>query len=237
MRRDGARDPEPMTLDLLETDHAVTLNPSAAASATVIWLHGLGADGYDFVPIVTELRLPVSLAIRFVFPHASVRPVTINGGYEMRAWYDIKALTATGRDNAEGLEASVERIASLVEREQALGVAASRIVLAGFSQGGAVALHAALAAPARLAGVVALSTYLPRAESVLRTRSAANRGLPILMCHGTNDPVVDISMGIAARDALTAAGDAVEWHAYPMQHEVSAREIAEISRWLVSRLG
>jgi len=225
-----------MNLDLLETEAAVTLRPSAAANAAVIWMHGLGADGYDFVPIVPELRLPAALAVRFVFPHADVRPVTINGGYQMRAWYDIKALSAAGRDDAEGLDASVARVATLVADEQAAGVPASRIVLAGFSQGGAVALHAALTAPERLAGVIALSTYLPRATTVLQARSVANRGLPVLMCHGTDDPVVDISMGLAARDALLASGDAVEWHAYPMQHEVSAREIAEVSRWLVSRL-
>jgi len=226
-----------MPHEMAESEEAVTLSPPGSAHATVIWLHGLGADGYDFVPIVPELRLPPTLALRFVFPHAAVRPVTINGGYEMRAWYDIKALTPAGRDDAVGLDESVARIGTLVAAERALGVPASRIMLAGFSQGGAVALHAALSAGEALAGVVALSTYLPRAAALLARQPAADRGLPVLMCHGSSDAVVDIAMGSAARDALVAAGHPVEWHSYPMGHEVSARELVDVARWLVARLG
>ena len=221
---------------MLETDDVVTLQPPGAARASVIWLHGLGADGYDFVPVVPELRLAPALAIRFVFPHASVRPVTVNGGYAMRAWYDITALTAAGRDDAAGLEESVARVAALVAAERALGIAAERIVIAGFSQGGAVALHAGLGATEPLAGIVALSTYLPRAAATIAQRSPAGSALPVLMCHGTEDAVVALSMGVAARDALVAGGQTVEWHTYPMAHEVSAREIADVARWLSARL-
>jgi phospholipase/carboxylesterase len=226
-----------MSHAMTETDEAVTLSPPGPAHGSVIWLHGLGADGYDFVPIVPELRLPPALALRFVFPHAAVRPVTVNGGYQMRAWYDITALTPAARDDAVGLEESVARIGALIAAERALGIAASRIVLAGFSQGGAVALHAGLTAAERLAGIVALSTYLPRAATLLARQSAAGAGLPVLMCHGSSDAVVDLSMGAAARDALTAAGHPVEWRVYPMAHEVSAREIVDVAHWLAARLG
>jgi phospholipase/carboxylesterase len=225
-----------MTHEMVESDESVTLNPAGSARASVIWLHGLGADGYDFVPIVPELRLPEALAIRFVFPHATVRPVTVNGGYEMRAWYDITALTVAGRDDAPGLDESVGRIGAMVAAERALGIPAARIVLAGFSQGGAVALHAGLMAPERLAGLVALSTYLPCAAALATKLAEANRGLPIIMCHGIDDPVVPLAMGASARGALVAAGHLVAWHEYPMQHEVSAREIADVSRWLAARL-
>ena len=225
-----------MTHEMNETEAAVTLKPAGPARASVIWLHGLGADGYDFVPVVPELRLPPELGIRYVFPHASVRPVTVNGGYEMRAWYDITSLTAAGRDDAAGLDESVAQIGALIAAERALGIPASRIVLAGFSQGGAVALHAGLAASEPLAGIVALSTYLPRAAAARARRPAANAALPVLMCHGTEDPVVVLAMGVAARDALLADGHPVEWHTYPMAHEVSAREIVDIARWLAVRL-
>ena len=219
-----------------ETADGVTLNPPAPPLASVIWLHGLGADGHDFVPIVPQLRLPPALRLRFVFPHAPVRPVTLNNGYAMRAWYDIRSLTAAGRVDAAGLEASVARILALVEAERSAGIAPARILLAGFSQGGAVALHAALTAPERLAGVVALSTYLPLADALTSRCSAANAGLPVLMCHGRNDPVVALAMGLAARDALQAAGYAVEWHEYQMVHEVSAPELTAIATWLEARL-
>jgi phospholipase/carboxylesterase len=225
-----------MAHEMLETEDAVMLRPEIPARASVIWMHGLGADGYDFVPIVPELRLPAALAIRFVFPHAGVRPVTLNGGYQMRAWYDITALTPAGRDDAAGLEESVARIGSLIAAERALGIAGTRIVVAGFSQGGAVALHAALAEAEPLAGAIALSSYLPRAAVLAARGSPANRAVPVLMCHGTEDPVVALSMGLAARDALSAAGHVVEWHTYPMAHEVSARELVDVARWLATRL-
>ena len=219
-----------------ETTDQVTLTPSQAPAASVVLLHGLGADGWDFVPIVEELGLPDALPVRFVFPHAPVRPVTVNNGYEMRAWYDIKAFTPEGRADAAGLAESVRRVDALLEAEIAAGVAASRIVLAGFSQGGAVALSAGLRFGERLAGLLALSTYLPFPETLAAGKSVANQDVPILMCHGRMDPVVPLGMGTEARDALRAKGYAVEWHEYPMQHEVCAEELGEIARWLRVRL-
>jgi phospholipase/carboxylesterase len=220
-----------------QTEDQVTLEPVSPATASVVLLHGLGADGWDFVPIVGELGLPESLAVRFVFPHAPLRPVTVNAGYVMRAWYDIKEFTPTGRADAAGLAESVRRVDACLGREAARGVDASRIVLAGFSQGGAVALEAGLRYPQRLAGVLALSAYLPFPARLATEKSAANDGVPILLCHGRMDPVVPISMGLEARDALKALGYSVEWREYPMQHEVCAAEIAEIARWLRTRLG
>jgi len=219
-----------------ETEHEITLEPAVPAIASVVLLHGLGADGWDFVPIVEELRLPEALPVRFVFPHAPLRPVTVNAGYVMRAWYDIKSFTPEGRADALGLAESVARVNAYLQKETARGVAASRIVLAGFSQGGAVALSAGLRFNERLAGLLALSTYLPFPERLAAERSVANSDLPILMCHGRMDPVVHFAMGTGARDALKAQGYPVEWHEYPMQHEVCAEELAEIGRWLRERL-
>jgi phospholipase/carboxylesterase len=215
-----------------ETEFEITLSPQAPAVASVILLHGLGADGHDFVPIVGELGLPDTLPVRFVFPHAPLRAVTVNNGYVMRAWYDIKSFTPEGRADAAGLDESVARVNAYLQTEMARGVAASRIVLAGFSQGGAVALSAGLRFPERLAGLLAMSTYLPFPEQLAAERSAANSDLPILMCHGRMDPVVPFAMGTEARDVLSACGYAVEWHEYPMQHEVCAEELAVIGRWL-----
>lgn len=218
----------------------VTLTPATTApdadAASVIWLHGLGADGHDFVPIVPELRLTPPGVLRFVFPHAPVRPVTLNGGMPMRAWYDILELSAEGRKDEAGTRASAARIDTLIGREIARGVAASRIVLAGFSQGGAIALHAALRYPRRLAGIMALSTYLPFHESLASEASAANRDLPILMCHGLYDPMLPATLGEMSRDLLVSLGYVVEWKAYPMQHEVSRAEIGDIAAWLRARL-
>jgi phospholipase/carboxylesterase len=219
----------------IESEDAVTLEPERAR-ASVIWLHGLGADGRDFLPIVPELRLPDDLGVRFIFPHADVRPVTINNGYAMRAWYDITSLSSAGRGDADGLADSVASIARRVATERASGIDAARILIAGFSQGGAVALHAALASPERLAGVLALSTYLPAAASLDAARTAANHDIPILMCHGIFDPVVVLVMGEAARAWLEQRGYPVEWHAYPMQHQVSPAETADVARWLCKRL-
>ena len=224
-----------MTYRTIESDDGVILAPTAAR-ASVIWLHGLGADGYDFVPIVPEFKLPESLGARFIFPHAQVRPVTINNGFPMRAWYDIKSLSPGGRGDAAGLADSVTRIAGLVDAEIAAGIPANRIVIAGFSQGGAVALHCALRYAHRLAGVLALSTYLPNPETLAGHVSAANADVPILMCHGTVDPVVVPAMGDAARAWLVEHGYPVEWRTYPMQHQVTPAEISDIARWLVLRL-
>lgn len=213
---------------------ATALAPAGGA-ASVIWLHGLGADGHDFVPLVPELRLSPPAAVRFVFPHAPVRPVTLNGGLPMRAWYDIRELSTSGRQDEAGTRASAARIDALIEREIARGVASDRIVVAGFSQGGAVALHTALRYPLRLGGVLALSTYLPLHESVAREASAANRDVPILMCHGLYDPVLPLQLGEKSRDFLASLGYAVEWKPYPMQHAVSPPEIGDISGWLTAR--
>jgi phospholipase/carboxylesterase len=218
-----------------ETTEEVTLAPAQPAEASVILLHGLGADGWDFVPIVTELGLPQALPVRFVFPHAPVRRVTVANGYEMRAWYDITAFTPEGRADAAGLTESSWRVSAYLKTEIARGVPPSRIVLAGFSQGGAVALYAGLRFAERLGGLLALSTYLPFPATLAAEKSSANLDVPILMCHGRMDPIVPISMGQEARDALKARGYLVEWHEYPMQHEVCAAELDAISRWLQAR--
>jgi phospholipase/carboxylesterase len=220
----------------IEARDEVRLTPAQPPAASVILLHGLGADGWDFVPIVDELALPDSLSVRFVFPHAPVRPVTVNNGYEMRAWYDIRAFTPEGRADAAGLAESTRRVDACLRAEIADGVPASRIVLAGFSQGGAVALSAGLRFGERLAGLLAMSSYLPFPETLAAEQSAAQAHLPILLCHGRLDPVVPIGMGAEARDVLRAQGHAVEWHEYPMQHEVCTAELGEIARWLRARL-
>jgi phospholipase/carboxylesterase len=225
-----------MSHTVKETESAVTLEPASNATAAVIWMHGLGADGYDFVPIVEELRLPSSLPIRFVFPHAKARPVTINNGYVMRAWYDIKGLTRDGMEDDVGIRESETLVRDLIAAEVARGVPTRRIVLAGFSQGGAIALQAALRYDEPLAGIMALSTYLPLRALVPKEAHDANRSTPILMCHGTQDGVVVPQMGEMSRDALSALGYAVEWRVYPMQHSVCLEEINDISRWLQARL-
>jgi len=212
--------------DLLET---VEIAPRGSPELAVIWLHGLGADGHDFEPIVPELRL--RRAVRFVFPHAPVRPVTINNGLEMRAWYDIVGFEAAREDEA-GIRASAAAVARLVDREVERGLAAERIVLAGFSQGGAIALQLGLREPRRLAGVLALSTYLPLAGALAREKSAANASLPIFMAHGEYDPVIPLQHADTSRRILEREGYAVDWHVYPMPHSVCAPEIAAIAAWL-----
>lgn len=220
----------------LQTDDEVTLEPEAPAKASVVWLHGLGADGWDFVPVVDALELPDSLPVRFTFPHAAYRPVTVNAGYTMRAWYDIKSFTPEGRADSKGLVESVQRVTAYLESEVAAGMPAERIVLAGFSQGGAVALSAGLRFSRRLAGVMGLSTYLPFPARLASEKSPANADVPVLLCHGRLDPVVPIAMGIEAREVLVAEGYAVEWHEYRMQHEVCLEEITQVARWLRDRL-
>jgi phospholipase/carboxylesterase len=217
-----------------ESEFDVTLEPAVPATATVVLLHGLGADGWDFVPIVGELRLP--MPVRFIFPHAPERPVTVNAGYVMRAWYDIRSFTPEGRADAAGLAESVQRVNQYLEMEAERGISTERTVLAGFSQGGAVALSAGLRFPRQLAGLLALSTYLPFPARLGAERSRANAGVPILMCHGRMDPIVEIGMGLEARAALEAQGYPVEWCEYPMEHEVCAAELEEIGRWLTQRL-
>ncbi len=201
----------------------------------VIWLHGLGADGHDFEPIVPELVDEAWPAIRFVFPHAPVRAVTINGGMRMRAWYDILGLEIAQRQDERGVRESIAFVQGLIARENARGVPSERIVIAGFSQGGAIALASGLRHPERLAGVVALSTYLPIAESSAGERSEANRALPIFMAHGSLDPVVGHALGQMSRSYLEQLGYAVQWHSYSMPHSVNAEEIADLARWLGER--
>jgi phospholipase/carboxylesterase len=225
-----------MNYRTIDSSSEIVLEPSHAATASVIWLHGLGADGHDFVPIVPELRLPPDAAIRFVFPHAAVRSVTINNGYEMRAWYDIKALALSGPEDDAGIRESDLRVRQYVSREIKSGIAAERIVIAGFSQGGAIALQTGLRYPERLAGIMALSTYLPLRGSLGAELSDHARTLPILMCHGRSDNVVPIVLGSMSRDVMLQNGVKVAWHEYPMQHEVSMPEIADISAWLISVL-
>lgn len=212
---------------MLESLELIT---SPAPDASVIWLHGLGADGHDFEPIVPELGL-ADMALRFVFPHAPVQPVTINGGMEMRAWYDIKD-QAIRREDESGVRQSQAGIEALIAREKQRGVAASRIVLAGFSQGGAIALQTGLRHAERLAGILALSTYLPLPDTLAAEAQAANRAIPIFMAHGSADPVIQLPKAAASRDALRQAGYTVDWHEYRMQHSVCMEEVRDIAAWL-----
>ena len=209
---------------------------------SIIWLHGLGADGQDFVPIAGELNLPV--AVRYIFPHAPMRPVTINGGFVMRAWYDItrqppSALTGTGSDahqDAAGIRASQIAIETLIAQEVASGIAPGNIFLAGFSQGGAIVLHTALRQTVPLGGVLALSTYLPLAESAPDEMLAGTRATPVFMAHGRSDPVIPFTLGASSRQTLLEFGYAVEWHEYAMQHSVCMEELRDIEAWLTKRL-
>ena len=219
-----------MALDAIELQTAP--NPTAA----IIVLHGLGADGNDFVPIAQELDLSGVGAVRFVFPHGPMRPVTINGGQVMRAWYDILGAElgpgSVAREDSAGLRESQARVDALIANERARGIPASRIVLAGFSQGCAMTFMAGLRHGERLAGLLGMSGYLPLAALTATQRSPANVGLPIFQAHGTADTVIPIARAIQSRDALLALGHPVEWHAYPMPHSVCAQEIADMSRWL-----
>ena len=219
-----------MTETLLETVEAGVRDERARYS--IIWMHGLGADGHDFEPIVPELRLPAEVPVRFVFPHAPVRPVTLNGGMAMRAWYDIVTLGGGAPQDAEGIKASAAAIEALIEREAERGVPPERLVLAGFSQGGAIALHVALRYPRRLAGIMGLSTYLPLEERLESERHESNHGTPVFLAHGEMDPVLDISLGRRARETLERMGYPVEWHQYPMVHQVCLEEIEAVSQWL-----
>jgi phospholipase/carboxylesterase len=211
---------------------SIELETAPSPTASVIWLHGLGADGNDFVPIVPELRLPPAPGVRFIFPHAPVRSVTINNGFRMRAWYDISAADLNNRADLVGVRQSEAQVGALVAREKARGIASAKIALAGFSQGGAIALYAGLRYAERLAGVIALSTYLVAPDRLAAEASAANRRLPIFMAHGTADPVVRPEWGEASRRVLEAAGYPVEWHSYPMPHSVCMEEVVAIGAWL-----
>lgn len=216
-------------MQLPETVEVVTgENPVGS----VIWLHGLGADGHDFEAIVPELRIPLDLPLRFVFPHAPVRPVTINGGMAMRAWYDILSLDSEGRADADGVRESSALLENLVRREQERGIDTRHIVIAGFSQGGAIAINVALHSKDRLAGLMALSTYIPLPDEL--DGSPGIRDLPVFMAHGSFDPMLPMQWGQASADKLTEAGFSVDWHDYPMAHAVCPAEIADIRSWLLS---
>ncbi|MGZ8259317.1 MAG: alpha/beta hydrolase [Caldimonas sp.] len=217
-----------MSLETIE--HETAASPRAA----VVVLHGLGADGNDFVPVAHELELAAVGPVRFVFPHAPTRPVTINGGYVMRAWYDILGLDAREpREDERGLRESQALVEALIVREKARGIPAARIVLAGFSQGCAMTLMTGLRHGERLAGLVGLSGYLPLAAKTDGERHDANRDTPIFLAHGTADPMIPIVRARLSRDALVAMGHPVEWHEYPMPHSVSAAEIVDLNRWLL----
>jgi phospholipase/carboxylesterase len=211
---------------------AVEVETGRDPQAAVIWLHGLGADGHDFEPIVPEFIRPGERTLRFVFPHAPIRPVTLNGGYAMRAWYDIAALDRRTTEDENGIRASQTAIDTLIRRENARGIRSERIVLAGFSQGGAMALFAGTRYPERLAGIMGLSCYQVLAAQFAAERSAANQSTPVFLAHGTQDPVVAPLLGEEARRQLEAAGYSVEWHAYSMPHSVCPEEVADIAAWL-----
>jgi phospholipase/carboxylesterase len=215
----------------------IELESAANPTAAVIWLHGLGADGNDFAGIVPELDLGGCPAIRFVFPHAPSLRITINGGYVMPGWYDITGVDLVSRQDAAGIQKSERAIVALIENEIARGIPAANIVLAGFSQGSAMSLHTALRYGHKLAGVMALSGYLPLADRFASERTAPNANTPIFMAHGTQDPVVVIARAEESRNALAALGHPVEWHTYPMQHSVHPNELADISAFLKRVLG
>ncbi|HYF59372.1 MAG TPA: alpha/beta hydrolase [Burkholderiaceae bacterium] len=219
------------------SDTAIEIETGPAPAASVVVLHGLGADGRDFVPIASELDLSAVGPVRWVFPHAPMRPVTINGGHVMRAWYDIVVSDLGRREDEAGLRASRDAVDALIARERSRGVESRRIVVAGFSQGCAMALMTGLRHPERLAGIVGLSGYLPIAATTAGERSEANRDTPVFLAHGSRDPVVAIERGRASRDALEALGHPVEWHEYPIEHTVSLPELMELRAFLLRVLG
>lgn len=216
-------------MDLLQH---IELDTGADPVGTIIWMHGLGADGWDFVPIVRELPLPDDRALRFIFPHAPVQPVTINNGMEMRAWYDIAMNDISRLPDEGGIRASQAAIERLIARERDRGIESHRIVLAGFSQGGAIALQTGLRHANRLGGIVALSTYLPLEDSLDAEASSANRATPIFMAHGTDDPVVPVQLAEISRSLLQKRGYEIEWHTWPMPHSVCGEEIEAVSAFL-----
>jgi phospholipase/carboxylesterase len=212
----------------------IILQTGKQAQHSIIWLHGLGADGQDFVPIADELKLPV--AVRYIFPHAPMRPVTINGGFVMRAWYDISSQSMDAQQDTAGIRASQSLVDILIAQEVAHGIAPHNIFLAGFSQGGAIALHTALRQTAPLGGVLALSSYLPLAETAPRELLEQTKSTPVFMAHGRSDPIVPYALGVASRDALLKFGYAVEWHEYAMQHSVCGEELGDIAAWLGQKI-
>ena len=214
----------------------ITIETRDNPDAAVIWLHGLGADGNDFVPLVEQLQLPADTGIRFIFPHAPVRPITLNQGYRMRGWYDFYGLSPDDREDEAGIREASAAIAQLCRQQVAQGIQSQRIILAGFSQGGAVALHCGLRYPEPLAGIMALSTYLCLPQQLAAQISPAARNTPVFMAHGRQDDILAYDFGKHSADRLVAAGVTLEWHGYDMGHAVSPAEIADIRRWLLARL-
>jgi phospholipase/carboxylesterase len=215
---------------------AVEINPPDTPGACIIWLHGLGADGHDFEPLIPQLAIVREYGVRVVLPHAPSRPVTINGGMVMPAWYDILAPDFRRGEDAGGIRQSGLQLQALIEREISAGIAPRHIILAGFSQGGAIVLHTGLRYPQPLGGILALSSYLPLRDSLPAEASAANAQVPLMMAHGTADPVVPLALAEQSRDLLRAQGYAVEWHSYPMQHALCAEELGDIRAWLAGCL-
>jgi phospholipase/carboxylesterase len=215
----------------------VELATGAEPKGTVIWMHGLGADGWDFVPLVRELPLPEDLPLRFIFPHAPVRPVTINNGYEMRAWYDIAMNDIARLPDEGGIRDSQQAVEQLIARERGRGIDSRHIVLAGFSQGGAIALQVGLRHRDRLGGILALSTYLPLQDSLEAEAALSNRSTPIFMAHGTQDPIVPLSLAESSAAALRSHGYEVEWHTWPMPHSVCAEEVQAAAEFLTRIYG
>ena len=214
----------------------IEVNTRPDPDAAIIWLHGLGADGHDFEAIVPELNLPAELAIRFIFPHAPYRPITLNNGYVMRGWYDIVNLEFGSQEDATGIKESAAMLNELIENEIARGIPSKRIILAGFSQGGAIILYAGLRYSRSLAGLMALSSYLPLADSLSAETDADNRELPIFMGHGLQDDIIKYEYGIHSRLRLEQSGYGIEWHDYPMSHSVCLDEIRDIRQWIIERL-
>jgi phospholipase/carboxylesterase len=214
----------------------IVLETGEKPDTAVIWLHGLGANGNDFVPVVQQLRLPADLAIRFIFPHAPIRPITINQGYEMPGWYDISSLSIIDGEDVDGINESGEALRQLCEQQEEQGIVSTRIILAGFSQGGAIALHCGLNFPRPLAGIMALSTYLPRCTPLDTGSATANLATPLFMAHGTEDDVVAHHYGKSSYERLQNAGYRVFWHEYPMAHSVCMEEIEDIQHWLLGCL-
>ncbi|UCC56302.1 MAG: alpha/beta fold hydrolase [Gammaproteobacteria bacterium] len=223
-----------MTVELPE---CIEINPACAPRASILWLHGLGADGNDFAPLIPQLGIVDTLGVRVVLPHAPHQPVGINNGMVMRAWYDITATDFRVTEDAAGIRASEALLGALMEREMERGIPAEHILLAGFSQGGAIALHTGLRYPQRLAGILVLSAYLPLAASLAAERAAANAGIPILQAHGTHDPLVPLVWAMQSRDYLEELGYRIDWREYPMQHAMCPQEVEDIRNWIVNVLG
>ncbi len=213
---------------------AVEVETGRAPGASIIWLHGLGADGHDFAPVVPQLNLRG--LVRFIFPHAPVRRVTINGGMPMRAWYDIVSVNTAGPEDESGIRESAASVSSLIHTERNRGVPCARILLAGFSQGGAIALHLALRYPEALGGVLALSSYLPLPQTLAAEGSSANAAIPVFLAHGSEDDIVPETLGQYSRSLLEQRGCLVDWHSYPMGHTVCPEELSDLSLWLHARL-